>query len=134
AVHNVTVINRAKIENLGAITLADALNQVLNITIMPNTKTGKSGVKMFGLDAQYFTILIDNVPMISDEGFGNNTDLTQINLDDIAQIEIVEGAMGVDYGANAVSGIINIITKKNNMHDWNMNVFVQEESAGSEYD
>ncbi|TDS60251.1 TonB-dependent receptor plug domain-containing protein [Myroides indicus] len=134
AVHNVTVINRAKIENLGAITLADALNQVLNITIMPNTKTGKSGVKMFGLDAQYFTILIDNVPMISDEGFGNNTDLTQINLDDIAQIEIVEGAMGVDYGANAVSGIINIITKKNNMHDWNMNVFVQEESAGLEYD
>lgn len=134
AVNNVTVLNRQRIENLGAVTLADALNQVMNISILPNAGTGRSTVKMFGLDAQYFTILIDNVPMISDEGFGNNTDLTQINLDDIEQIEIVEGAMGVDYGANAVTGIINIITKKNNINDWNVNFFVQEETVGSEYD
>lgn len=134
AVNNVTVLNRQRLENLGAVTLADALNQVMNISILPNAGTGKSSVKMFGLDAQYFTILIDNVPMISDEGFGNNTDLTQINLDDIEQIEIVEGAMGVDYGANAVTGIINIITKKNNIHDWNVNFFTQEESVGKEYD
>lgn len=134
AVNNVTVLNRQRIENLGAVTLADALNQVMNISILPNAGTGRSTVKMFGLDAQYFTILIDNVPMISDEGFGNNTDLTQINLDDIEQIEIVEGAMGVDYGANAVTGIINIITKKNHIDDWNVNFFVQEETVGSEYD
>ncbi|MHC5202812.1 TonB-dependent receptor plug domain-containing protein [Myroides sp. LJL119] len=133
AVNNVTVLNRQRIENLGAVTLADALNQVMNISILPNASTGRSSVKMFGLDGQYFTILVDNVPMISDEGFGNNTDLTQINLDDIAQIEIVEGAMGVDYGANAVTGIINIITKKNNINDWNVSAFVQEETVGKEY-
>ena len=46
------------------------------------------------------------------KGLGNNTDLTQLNLDDVQQIEIVEGSMGVEYGANAVSGIINIITKE----------------------
>ncbi|MEC4116049.1 TonB-dependent receptor plug domain-containing protein [Myroides phaeus] len=134
AVNNVTILNRQRIENLGAVTLADALNQVMNISILPNGGTGRSSVKMFGLDAQYFTILIDNVPMISDEGFGNNTDLTQINLDDVAQIEIVEGAMGVDYGANAVTGIINIITKKNSIHDWNVKTFLQEETVGKEYD
>ncbi|MCO7723054.1 TonB-dependent receptor plug domain-containing protein [Myroides odoratimimus] len=133
AVNNVTVLNRQRLENLGAVTLADALNQVMNISILPNAGTGRSTVKMFGLDAQYFTILVDNVPMISDEGFGNNTDLTQINLDDIEQVEIVEGAMGVDYGANAVTGIINIITKKNNIHDWNVNFFTQEETVGDEY-
>lgn len=133
AVNNVTILNRQRIENLGAVTLADALNQVMNISILPNAKTGRSSVKMFGLDGQYFTILIDNVPMISDEGFGNNTDLTQINLDDVAQIEIVEGAMGVDYGANAITGIINIITKKTNTYDWSINAFMQEESVGTEY-
>ncbi len=134
AINNVTILNRQRIENLGAITLADALNQVMNISILPNAGNGRSTVKMFGLDAQYFTILVDNVPMISDEGFGNNTDLTQINLDDIEQIEIVEGSMGVDYGANAITGIINIITKKNNIHDWNVNFFAQEETVGNEYD
>ena len=69
AVNNVTVLNRQRLENLGAVTLADALNQVMNISILPNAGTGRSTVKMFGLDAQYFTILVDNVPMISDEGF-----------------------------------------------------------------
>ncbi len=133
AVNNVTVLNRQRIENLGAVTLADALNQVMNISILPNATTGRSSIKMFGLDGQYFTILVDNVPMISDEGFGNNTDLTQINLDDVAQIEIVEGSMGVDYGANAVTGIINIITKKNNINDWNVRAFIQEETVGKEY-
>ncbi|MTG97373.1 MULTISPECIES: TonB-dependent receptor plug domain-containing protein [Myroides] len=133
AINNVTIVNRQRIENLGAVTLADALNQVMNISILPNAKSGRSSVKMFGLDGQYFTILIDNIPMISDEGFGNNTDLTQINLDDVERIEIVEGAMGVDYGANAVTGIINIITKKSNIHDWNVRAFIQEESVGKEY-
>lgn len=134
SVHNVKVINREKIERQGGNNLADVLNQVLNINIVPNASTGKSGVKIFGLDAQYFTILVDNVPLINDEGFGNNADLTQINLDDIWQIEIVEGAMGVDYGANAVSGIINIITKKSSQYDWEIRPMIQEETVGGEFD
>lgn len=39
AVNNVTVLNRQRIENLGAVTLADALNQVMNISILPNATT-----------------------------------------------------------------------------------------------
>lgn len=134
SIHNVRVINRDQIERQGGSNLADILNQVLNINIIPNASTGKSGAKIFGLDAQYFTVLVDNVPIINDEGFGNNTDLTQINLEDISRIEIVEGAMGVDYGANAVSGIINIITKKSSQYDWEVVPYIQEESVGGEFD
>ena len=108
----VKVITREDIERQAGNTLADVLNTSLNISISPNTSTGKSGVSLFGLDSQYFKVLIDNIPIINEEGLGNNTDLTLINLDDIKRIEIVEGAMGVQYGSNAVSGIINIITKK----------------------
>lgn len=134
SIHNVRVINRDQIESQGGSNLADVLNQVLNINITPNASTGKSGAKIFGLDAQYFTVLVDNVPIINDEGFGNNTDLTQINLEDISRIEIVEGAMGVDYGANAVSGIINIITKKSSNYKWEISPYIQEETVGNEYD
>lgn len=134
SIHNVRVINREQIENQGGVDLSDILNQVLNINITPNASTGKSGAKIFGLDAQYFTVLVDNVPIINDEGFGNNTDLTQINLEDISRIEIVEGAMGVDYGANAVSGIINIITKKSSQYKWEISPSIQEETVGREYD
>ena len=91
SVYEVKVINRKTIENLAANNLADVLNQSLNINIIPNTSTGKSSVNLFGLDGQYFKILIDNIPMVNDEGMGNMADLTQINLDDVACIQDVFG-------------------------------------------
>ncbi len=133
SVFDVTVITRKDIIQQAGNNLADVLNQALNITIIPNASTGKSEVQLFGLDSQYFKILIDNVPIINDEGLGNSTDLTQINLDDVEQIEIVEGSMGVEYGANAVSGIINIITKKTSKYKWSIIPYIQEETVGDEY-
>ena len=133
SVFQVKVISREDIDRQAGNNLADLLNQTLNINIIPNASSGKSNVQLFGLDAQYFKILVDNIPIINDEGLGNNTDLTQINLDDIQQIEIVEGSMGVEYGANAVSGIINIITKKNSTYKWEITPYIQEETIGDEY-
>lgn len=134
SVFEVKVISRKDIERQAGNNLADILNTTLNLNITPNTATGKSGVSLFGLDSQYFKVLVDNVPIINEEGVGNNTDLTLINLDDVERIEIVEGAMGVQYGANAVSGIINVITKKSSRNDWDISAYVQEETVGEEYE
>jgi outer membrane receptor for ferrienterochelin and colicins len=133
SVHNVTVIKREQIESQAANNLADLLNFNLNLTIIPSSQTGKSAISFFGLDSQYFNILVDNIPLVSDNGLGNNIDLTQINLDDVERIEIVEGAMGVEYGANAVSGVINIITKKSIDNKWNIKASLQEETVSDEY-
>ena len=111
SVFNVRVISSQDIKNLAANNLADVLNQYLNITVRPSSSDGRSTVSLFGLDGQYFKILVDNIPLIGEAGLGNNADLSQINLDDIEQIEIIEGSMGVTHGANAVSGVLNIITK-----------------------
>ena len=86
SIYEVRVIDREMIERQAGNTLADILNQTLNMNIIPNSSSGKSSVQMFGLDGQYFKILVDNIPLVNDEGLGNNTDLTQINLDDIQQI------------------------------------------------
>ena len=133
SVHNVIVINRKQIEQQAANNLADLLNFNLNLNIIPNSQSGKSTISFFGLDAQYFNILIDNIPLVSDNGLGNNIDLTQVNLDDVERIEIVEGSMGVEYGANAVSGVINIITKKSIDSDWKIQTYIQEETVSNEY-
>ncbi|MEL4306475.1 TonB-dependent receptor plug domain-containing protein [Joostella sp. CR20] len=133
SVYEVTVISNNDIKRQAGNNLADVLNQTLNISIIPNASTGKSDIKMFGLDGQYVKILVDNIPLVNDEGFGNNTDLTQINLDDIEQIEIVEGAMGVQYGTGAVAGVINVITKKSSRYKWQITPYIQEETIGDEY-
>ncbi|MBL7867656.1 MAG: TonB-dependent receptor [Flavobacterium lindanitolerans] len=133
SVFNVKVITSQDIQNLAANNLGDVLNQYLNITVRPSGSDGRSTVSLFGLDAQYFKILVDNVPLVNEAGLGNNIDLSQINLNDIEQIEIIEGSMGVTHGANAVSGILNIITKKNSTYKWSIFATAQEETVNNEF-
>lgn len=133
SVFNVRVISKEDIKQLGANNLSDVLNQYLNITVQNSGSDGRSTVSMFGLDSQYFKILVDNIPLVSDTGMGTNIDLTQVNLDDVERIEIIEGSMGVTHGANAVSGVLNIITKKNSVKNWEISTTVQEETVGDEY-
>ena len=133
SVFNVRLITSQDIQNLAANNLSDVLNQYLNITVKPSGNDGRSTVSMFGLDAQYFKIVVDNVPLVNEAGLGNNTDLSQINLNDIEQIEIIEGSMGVTHGANAVSGVLNIITKTSSKHKWGISATLQEETVGNEY-
>lgn len=134
SVFEVKVITAKEIKQRAGNNLADVLNQTLNVSIYPSSSNGKSQINVLGLGGRYFKVLVDNIPLVNEEGFGNNTDLTTINLDDIERIEFVEGAMGVQYGANAMSGILNIITKKESRTKWNINAFLQEETVGNEYE
>ncbi|MES2574416.1 MAG: TonB-dependent receptor [Bacteroidota bacterium] len=133
SVFNVRLISSQDIQNLAANNLSDVLNQYLNINVRPSGNDGRSTVSMFGLDAQYFKIVVDNVPLVNEAGLGNNIDLSQINLNDIEQIEIIEGSMGVTHGANAVSGVLNIITKTSSKYKWAISATAQEETVGDEY-
>lgn len=131
----VGVIDQKDIARVAGNNLADILNYNLNINVTPDPSTGRSTVSMFGLDGQYVKVLIDGIPMASDNGMGNNIDITQINLEDVLRIEIVEGAMGVLYGDNAVAGVINIVTKRglDPGYKWQLQASLQEETVGDEY-
>ncbi len=133
SVFEVQVLTQKEIKNMAGNTLDDVLNQTLNLTIIPNSGQGRAGIEQFGFGSEYIKILVDGIPVVGDQGFGNAIDISQINLDDIKQIEIVEGSMGVQYGANAVTGVINIITEKKSKHAWEITPFIQEESIGDEY-
>ncbi|MDG4716214.1 TonB-dependent receptor plug domain-containing protein [Winogradskyella marincola] len=131
----VGTIKRKDIENVAGNNLADILFNSLNITVNPDASNGRSTVSLFGLDGQYTKILIDGVPVVSDNGVGNNIDITQINIDDVERVEIVEGSMGVLYGDNAVAGVINIITKRGlRDNGWELQLSLQEETVGNEFE
>ena len=134
SIFEVKVITRKDIERRAGNNLADVLNQLLNIDIFQNSSNGKSDINVLGLDGKYFKILLDNIPIINEEGFGNYTDLTLINLEDVERIELVQGAMGVQYGANSLSGVLNIITRKQSNNSWEIKTFLQEETVGKEYE
>ncbi|RZJ39469.1 MAG: TonB-dependent receptor [Chryseobacterium sp.] len=134
SIYKVEVIDAAQIKNMAATNVADVINQNLNILITPNSSSGDSNANMMGLSGEYTKILIDNIPVVSDKGMGNLVDLTKINVNNIERIEIVKGAMGVEYGNNAMAGVINIITKKTYQKKISINVSLQEETLGKDYD
>ncbi len=109
SVQNVKIITAKMIEKQGAVNLRDVLIKELNIRINNDNILGSS-LSLQGISGQNIKILMDGIPMIGREN--GNIDLSQINLNNIDRIEIIEGPLSVIYGTDALGGVINLISKK----------------------
>lgn len=133
SVYKVRTITMERIESSGATRLQDVLNTELNVRFAQDLSTGGSNLSLQGLSGQNVKVLIDGVPMIGRQGTGNEININQINVQSIDRVEIVEGPMSVSYGADALAGVINIITKKPEEATWTGTLRLHEETAGNEY-
>ncbi|WP_323756748.1 TonB-dependent receptor [Roseivirga sp.] len=133
SVFTVKVIDQEEIKARGAVTLSEALSNTLNIRSSQDLAIGSSGISMQGISGQNVKILLDGIPLVNRNGNGNAADLSQINLNNIERIEIVEGPMAVNYGANALAGVINLISYKDAENTTEISVGLQEETVGSEF-
>ena len=127
AVNKIKVIDREKIEAIGAVNLRDVLSNENNIRISQDNVLG-SFMSLQGISGQNVKILIDGVPIIG--RLNGSVDLSQINLNDIERIEIVEGPLSVNYGTDALAGTINLISKKKTSDGFSVNLNSYYESIG----
>jgi len=111
----IRVITKEMIRQRAATNLTEVFQQEANIRIAQDPVLG-TNMMMNGLEGQHIKILVDGVPMIGRSD--GNLDLDRIQVQDVERIEIIENAMSVAYGTNALGGIINIITKKNKQEAW----------------
>jgi outer membrane receptor for ferrienterochelin and colicins len=102
------VINSAEIRNTGSQNLGDILKYQPNITLTNDAVLGTS-VSVNGMSGQNVKLL-KNGAAISGTMNGS-VDVSQINVNNIEQIEIIEGPMSLLYGSNALAGTINLISK-----------------------
>lgn len=109
SIHPVMVIKRSQIESQAATNLEDVLSQQLNMRIAPDQILG-TGLTMNGLSGQNIKFLVDGVPMIG--RLDGNIDISQVNMNNVERIEVVNGPMAASYGTDASGGVINIITKQ----------------------
>ncbi len=133
AVFNVRAINSDRIEKLAATDVPTLLSQQLNIRMSRDNATGTSGISFQGLSGQYVKVLINGIPMEGRSGVANAIDLGQLDVNLIEKIEIVEGPMSVEYGSDALAGVINIVTKKNKK-PFEATLVTQTETVGDEFD
>ncbi|MCB0695961.1 MAG: TonB-dependent receptor [Chitinophagaceae bacterium] len=102
------IITKEQIQAQGAVTLNEVMKNQLNVRVDNDNILGSS-MRMQGMSGDKVKILIDGLPLNGREG--GNINLSQINMNNVDRIEIIQGPMSVVYGTDALGGIINIITK-----------------------
>ena len=110
AVHKVRIISAKKLKSGLYTNLGQILEKELNIKLSQDNVLGSS-ISLQGISGQNIKILIDEIPVIG--RLNGNIDLSQISLNNIDRIEIIEGPLSTLYGTDALAGTINIISKKN---------------------
>ncbi len=112
---SVTVITRKEIEEKGGDNILDLIRGTPGISLQGIGSGGRKAISLRGMESKHTLILIDGkrIPA-SNDVIGPNTDYQYdwVPTDRIERIEIVRGPMSVLYGADALGGVINIITRK----------------------
>jgi outer membrane receptor for ferrienterochelin and colicins len=107
----VSVIGRQTLDVTSAQTLADGLRFTPGIRVESTCgNCGFTQVRMLGLSGEYTQILIDSRPVVG--ALGGMLILEQIPANMIERIEVVRGGGSALFGANAVGGVINVITRE----------------------
>ncbi len=108
---DIEVFDASDIEELGARNLAELLQFASGVSIVSNGGIGKaSSLYLRGLNSDKVLVLIDGV-RFNDPSNIAGVDFWQIMLDNVERVEIIKGAQSGIWGADAASGVINIITK-----------------------
>lgn len=109
----VFVLDREDLRRSGATNVPDALRHVpgLNVARIDATKWAVSARGFNGRFANKLLVLLDGRQIYSPIFGGVFWDEQHVPFDLIERIEIVRGPGGTIWGANAVNGVINIITR-----------------------
>ncbi|MGV7222254.1 MAG: TonB-dependent receptor plug domain-containing protein [Nitrospinales bacterium] len=106
-----TVIDSTQIAQKKYLNVEDLLRGELGLDVVQNGPTGASTtVFMRGAGSSSTLVLIDGVQVNSNTTGAFN--FANILLDNIDRIEILRGPQSTLWGADAVGGVINLVTKK----------------------
>jgi vitamin B12 transporter len=108
---SVTVVPGSDVETYHYPTLDEAIRNVPGLEITRSGSVGKlSTVGIRGANSNQVQILVDGVRVKSPST--GQVDLSDIAPDLIERVEIIRGPQSTLYGADAIGGVVNIITRK----------------------
>src|SRR5256885_4405751 len=109
----IQVITQDDIRRSGAATLAEALRLANNLQVaqLDSRQWAISARGFNGTAANKLLVLIDGRTVYTPLFSGVFWDVQEVPLADIDRIEVISGPGATLWGANAVNGVINVITK-----------------------
>ncbi|MEM5528027.1 TonB-dependent receptor [Gammaproteobacteria bacterium AS21] len=112
---SVSVVTAAQIKARGANSVSEALELLPGVSISATGGNGGDEIKIRGLSAEYGLVLIDGKRVPNTERNISSSPANRnrwVAIENIERIEVIRGAASSLYGSDALSGVINIITKK----------------------
>jgi vitamin B12 transporter len=109
-VSSVTTIRGEDLRARGVRFVQDALREVPGATVVQvGSYGGVSSLFLRGGESDYVKVLIDGVP-VNQSGGGYNW--ANLSTDNVDRIEILRGPGSVLYGSDAVSGVVQVFTRR----------------------
>jgi len=105
------VVDRETLKQRKARNLTEALQYTSGVRVETNCQNcGFTQLRLNGLGGAYTQVLIDGLPSFS--GLASVYGLEQLPAEMIQRVEIVKGGGSSLYGASAVAGVVNVITRQ----------------------
>lgn len=107
---SLSVFTREDVESRQLWTLGDALRLTPGFAVARSGGPGTvTSTFPRGGESDFTLVLVDGVRA---NAFGGGLDLSQVPIDDAARVEIVRGPQSALYGADAIGGVIQIVTAR----------------------
>jgi iron complex outermembrane recepter protein len=147
----VFILDRAKLEETGARSVGEILQQLTASGKALNAKFNSSGnfgyppggggigagsaqVDLRNLGSQRVLVLVDGIRWVNESsasGVSGSADLNTIPLAIVDRIEVLEDGASSIYGSDAIAGVVNIITRKK-LDGFDVNATYGEYSDGGD--
>src|ERR1700744_724640 len=123
----VTVISRDAIDKTGALSITELIQKLPAMTggnfqqsssSVNGNGNGTTTAAIHGLDQKYTLVLLNGRRLAPFGGFGasggdGSVNLESLPLDAIERVEVLTDGASALYGSDAIAGVVNFITKKN---------------------
>lgn len=124
------VITEEEIGKVDATNIQDLLTEEMPGLEFGYAMSQETSLNMSGFGGNAVLFLVDGERLAGETM--DNVDYNRLNLENVGRVEIVKGASSALYGANAVGGVINVISKDSE-DPLHVNLNGRYRSAGNEW-
>lgn len=113
--NSITIIDSADISNRNKINVFELLKTEYGVSYTTQGPQGTlANISIRGGDVGNTVVMIDGIKMNLTSDPANVYDFASLTIEIIDRIEILRGPQSMLYGSDALSGVVNILTKKGN--------------------
>lgn len=124
ATTRITVLDRASIDAAAAISANQLLRQIPGLQELPSPPS-QTSIAIRGFDASRVLVLVDGEP--ASGALIENRDIGRLSTVAAERIEVTKGPSSVEFGSDALGGVINLVTAAPSKHFTSDGLFRQGE-------